>query len=70
MNVTKEIAGLYGKNIGEEFTLRVFGLSDNVRAKFTQHGLLVKYADKNTFQKNETIFDHLITGQADIIEQE
>lgn len=66
INNMEKIASLYSKKLGEEFLMEVFGVEGAIKAKFTGFGLFV-YFD-NHWMNNETIFAHLLTGQAVIRE--
>jgi hypothetical protein len=64
-NVMEQVAHIYGKKLDDEFTMEVFGVEGDVRAKFTGFGLFVK-ADDTNWKCNETMLCHLLTGQARI----
>lgn len=65
-NVMEQVAHIYGKKLDDEFTMEVFGVEGEVRAKFTGFGLFVKFADDTAWKCNETVLSHLLTGQARI----
>jgi hypothetical protein len=66
-NKMAEVAALFGKQLGEEFTVRY---EDKVKKwKFDERGLLYHNVKENEWRKNYGYLDFLIRGKAVIINE-
>jgi hypothetical protein len=66
-NRMAEVAKMFGKKMGEEFTVRY---EDKVKTwKFDERGLLYHNAKENEWRKNYGYLDFLIRGKAVIIDE-
>jgi len=66
-NKMAEVARLFGKKLGEEFTVKY---EDKVKTwKFDERGLLYHNAKENEWRKNYGYLDFLIRGKAVIIDE-
>ncbi len=67
-NKMAEVSRLFGKELGEEFTL-LSKYKDKIDCKFTKRGLM--YLDKNFFDwqvSGDILFTDLLTGKAVIVD--
>jgi len=68
-NKMAEVAKLFGKKLGEEFTL-MSKYKDKIDCKFTKRGLM--YLDKNFFDwqvSGDILLTDLLTGKAVIVDE-
>ena len=66
-NRMAEVAKMFGKKMGEEFTVRY---EDKVKTwKFDERGLLYHNVKENEWRKNYGYLDFLIRGKAMIIDE-
>lgn len=66
MNKMKEVARLFGKGLGEEFTIKFYGVngSGHIQAMFREDGLYIVSANK----VNNSFLEGLLLGNMSIEE--
>lgn len=66
-NKMEQVAAMFGKSLGEEFTAVIWDVMQ--KWKFTDEGLKVKYLDGD-WHKSDSLLRCLLTGEAKIVEDE
>lgn len=66
MNKMKEVAHLFGKELGEEFTIKMYGINGpgHIQAMFREDGLYIISANR----VNNSFLDELLLGNMSIEE--